>query len=136
MNNWRYRLARFFYGRNGIDTLGYAAMILNFAVFAVNLFVGSIWLTLFGYLVLALMLFRFFSRNLARRRRENELFTRGFNRVKAFFRRQTRRAKDFKTHRYRTCPGCGVTMRLPIRRGRNTVVCPRCGRRVKVRVWI
>jgi hypothetical protein len=136
MNNLKIWLARFFYGRNGLDTLGYAAIALSIAVIAVNLFVGSIWLTLFGYLVTVLMLFRFLSKNLARRRRENEVFTRGFNRVKAFFKKQARRVKDIRTHRYRTCPGCGVTMRLPVKRGRNTVVCPRCGRRVKVRVWI
>lgn len=136
MNNFRYWLMRFLYGRNGLDTLGYAAMALSFAVFAANLFLNTIWLTLLGYLVVAWMLFRFLSRNLARRRRENEVFTRGFNRVKGFFRKLARRLKDMKTHRYRTCPGCRVTLRLPIRRGTNTVVCPKCGKRVKVRVWI
>jgi hypothetical protein len=124
------------YGRNGVDGLGYAAMALYFLVFAVNSFVNTVYLTIAGFLIVVWAFFRILSKNVARRRRENEIFMRAFNKVKAFFKKTARRLKDIKTHRYRTCPGCKVTLRLPLKRGTNTVVCPRCKARVKVRVWI
>ena len=35
---------------------------------------------------------------------------------------------------YRRCPGCRVTLRLPKRKGKHTVVCPKCGRRFEVKI--
>jgi predicted RNA-binding Zn-ribbon protein involved in translation (DUF1610 family) len=136
MNSFRYKLAQWMYGRNGVDALAYAGIVLYFLVFAVNSFVHTIILTVLGYVIVALMFYRMLSRDLTRRRRENEWFLRVFNRVKTWFKRQLRRAREFKTHRYRTCPGCKVNLRLPAKRGSHTVVCPKCGRRVKVRVWV
>lgn len=136
MNNFKYKLARFMYGRNGVDALTYAIMVLYFAVFAVNSFIGTIYLTILGFLVIILMFYRILSRDVARRRRENERFMRVFNRVKAWFRQTARRLKDARTHRYRTCPGCKVTLRLPVRRGKHFVVCPKCKKRFPVRVWL
>jgi hypothetical protein len=136
MNNFKYKLMQFMYGRNGNDTLGYATMALYFVVFVVNLFVNTIYLTIFGFLIILLMFYRLLSRDVVRRRSENERFMRLFNKVKPFFKQTARRMKDIKTHRYRTCPGCKVTLRLPLKRGTHTVVCPRCKRKVQVRVWI
>ena len=132
MNNFRYKLAQFMYGRNGIDMLGYALMALYFLVFAVNSFVHTIILTVLGFMVVAFMLYRMFSKDLLRRRRENAWFMRLFNGVKTKF----KHLKEFKTHRYHTCPGCKVNLRLPAKRGKHTVVCPKCKTRFAVRNWI
>ena len=136
MNNLKYKLMQLMVGRNGNDPLGYATMALYFVVFAVNSFVNTIYLTVLGFLIILLMFYRMLSRDIARRRSENERFMRLFNKVKAFFKQTALRIKELKTHRYRTCPGCKVTLRLPVKRGKHTVVCPRCKRRVEVRVWM
>jgi hypothetical protein len=136
MNQFRYRLAQFLYGRNGVDALGYATMALLFVVAAVNSFTHIIWLTALEFLLLGLMLYRVLSRDLTRRRGENARFLRLFNGVKGWFTRFFCRIRDIKTHRYRVCSGCKVTLRLPVKRGKHTVICPRCKRRVAVRVWL
>lgn len=136
MNQFKYKLMQFMAGRNGVDPLGYATLALYFAVFAVNSFVHTIVLTILGYLIVLLTLYRMFSKDVLRRRRENAWFMGLFNRVKAFVQRTARRLKDIRTHRYRTCPHCKVTLRLPKKRGKNTVICPRCKQRIHVRVWI
>lgn len=136
MNNIRHRFMQFMYGRNSIDQLGYATMALYFVVFAVNSFINTIYLTIFGFMIIILMFYRYFSRDIVRRRSENERFMRLFNKAKSFFKQTTRRMEDIKTHRFRTCPGCKVTLRLPVKWGKHTVVCPRCKQRVQVRVWI
>jgi uncharacterized paraquat-inducible protein A len=136
MNNLRYKLAQFMYGRNGVDKLGYAIMALYFIVFVANYFVNTIFLTALGFLFVVLMFYRIFSRDTVRRRSENERFMRVFNKSKSFLKQKVQRIKEFRTHRYRTCPGCKVTLRLPVKRGTHTVVCPRCKQRIRVRVWI
>lgn len=136
MNNFRYKLAQFFYGRNGLDALGYAIIALSFLVLIVNMIFNTIWLTALSYAILVLMLFRFLSKNLTQRRKENAVFLKIWGSVKSFFKQGFRRLKDIRKYRYRKCPNCKVTMRLPIKRGKNTVVCPKCKTRVKVRVWL
>ena len=135
MNQFRYKLMQFMIGRNGVDHLGYATMVLYFLVFVANSFVNSIVLTILGLLIVAFTFYRLLSKDVARRRRENEWFVRLYNPAKAAVQKQFRRLRDVKTHRYRTCPHCKVTLRLPIKKGKNTVVCPRCKQRVQVRVW-
>ncbi len=135
MNQFRYKLAQFFYGRNGMDHLGYATLVLYFLVAIADTITHAFWLTALGFVIVLISIYRMLSKDLVRRRKENEAFLRIFNPVKAAVLKQFRRLKDIRTHRYRTCPHCKVTLRLPIKRGKNTVVCPRCKQRVTVRVW-
>jgi hypothetical protein len=136
MNNLKYKLMQFMYGRNGVDSLGYAIMALYFVVFMVNSFINIIYLTVLGFMLVAYMFYRMFSKDLLRRRRENAWFMKKFNKVKAFFKQTARSLKEIKTHRYRKCPGCKVTLRLPRKIGKHTVVCPKCKHRFEVRVWM
>jgi hypothetical protein len=135
VNQFRYKLAQFFYGRNGMDHLGYATLVLYFLVAFADSFTRAVWLTALGFVIVLISIYRMLSKDLVRRRKENEAFLRIFNPVKAAVLKQFRRLRDVRTHRYRTCPHCKVTLRLPIKRGKNTVVCPRCKQRVTVRVW-
>ncbi len=135
MNQFRYKLAQFFYGRNGMDHLGYATMVLSLLLSFADSLTHVIWFSVLSLVIMLILIYRMLSKDLVRRRKENEAFLRIFNPVKASVLKQFRRLKDIKTHRYRTCPHCKVTLRLPIKRGKNTVVCPRCKQRVTVRVW-
>ena len=135
MNKFKYKLMQFFYGRNGMDHLGYATMVLYLVLALVNSFVNTVFLTVPVFLIALIAFYRILSKDLTRRRKENEAFLRVYRPAKAAVQKQIRRVKDIKTHRYRTCPHCKVTLRLPIKRGKNTVVCPRCKQRVTVRVW-
>ena len=128
------------YGRYGGDRLNqvylwlYVAVVLIYAV--VSLFIPStavktntvVWLV---YMVLSLTLivvifFRMFSRNIAKRRRENERFC-------GFFKLIRNRYRDRKTHVYRKCKKCKAVLRLPKAKGKHSVVCPRCQNRFRVK---
>lgn len=115
------------YGRYGYDTLGktllwiYAALLLIYVI--LSIFIESPWFY-FIYLTatMALVIYTFFrtmSRNIAKRRRENERFCNFFKLIRNKFR-------DRKTHVYRKCPKCKAVLRLPKARGKHSVVCPRC----------
>ncbi len=134
MHNFKYKLASFMYGRYGIDALYYGLFALWLAVYVVSVITGKWWISLFGLAVMGFAAFRVFSRNLTRRRKENEAFMKLWRPVKEFFKLQYHRVRDCRTSVYRKCPGCRAVLRLPRRRGTHTTNCPRCARRFDVRI--
>ena len=102
-------LSRFMYGRNGSDQLGWASIILLLVLNTVNLFLRSsssdtvyMLLTTADLVLMVWILFRMFSRNLPKRRRENAWFlAKIVNPVK----NRRMRSMD-KQHKYFTCPNC------------------------------
>ena len=131
MGHFRERLIRFMYGRYGIDQLYYALAVLCFTLMVINSFIHSIVLTIIMWAVLLLMIYRTFSKNIYRRRKENEKFMKVWNQVKKKTLFTIRRIKEIRSHRYHRCPGCKAMLRLPYKRGKHTVQCPRCGNEFK-----
>ena len=122
-------------GRYGVDHL----YIVNLVVY----FIGLIILRrldsviIFDFLLLILIFwtfFRFFSRNTAKRQRENQVLLNLVAKTKAKAKQIFNRIKDIGTHRYRKCPHCETKLRLPRKVGVHTVKCPRCQQRFQVKV--
>lgn len=134
MQNWKYKLASFMYGRYGIDALYYGLFTGWLFLHAVSVFADFWPIALLGWGVMGFAVFRVFSRNLTRRRKENEAFMKLWRPVKEFFKLQYHRVRDCRTSVYRKCPGCRAVLRLPRRRGTHTTNCPRCTRRFDVRI--
>ena len=137
MGFWN-KVRSFFYGRYGIDGLYYALLTLFLVLWIARLFSTNLILSIV-LLVLQLasvgyMFFRCFSKNIYARRRENEFFKNIFKKIKNFFVLQKNRIRDIKGYRYRKCPHCKAMLRLPKRRGRHTVICPRCKNRFEVKI--
>ena len=141
---FREKLARFLYGRYGADSLYNALFVCELIL----LFIGTIlnvlgnvepilamisiafYVTALGLMIFAL--YRFFSRNIAKRRRENEAWLR----FKAKFRRKPkhRLPPDTADHIFRSCPHCKSTLRLRRETGKHQVRCPRCGEKFGIKV--
>lgn len=131
--NLRYRIMQLMYGRYGTDRLFY--LLFSVAVFlsVINIFLRSVILQLIIYALSIFAIYRVFSRNTERRRKENAFFTEkaGFiKRKKEFY---DRRRAD-KCHVYKKCPFCCAILRLPKRPGKHSTVCPKCGKEFTVRV--
>ncbi len=136
---FRDRMARFFWGRNGVDGLYYGLFVLFIILWMLQLiFRDSASLTaVFGVLstvVIALMIFRVLSRNLTARRRENQVFMSFFVRIKNFFVLWKNKIRDRRDFVYKKCPSCKAMLRLPKKEGEHTVKCPKCGNRFGVKV--
>ncbi len=137
MGKFKNKVSRFFYGRYGTDTLNktllwvYIAVVVIHTVALFFLPDGIKTLVSIVYFLLAATLIviifaRMFSRNIPKRRRENERFC-------GFFRLRRNRFRDRKTHVYRKCPACRAVLRLPKAKGKHHVVCPRCKHRFEVK---
>lgn len=101
--DFRYRLMRFMSGRNGPDELFALIFAVSVILSVINIFVRSSILQIAVYAVMLLALFRLFSRNTERRRRENEklLSMLGVFRRKKSFHEQKRADK---CHIYKNAP--------------------------------
>lgn len=138
---FRYKLARFMYGRNGFDRFGRFLLWSALGVWLVGLIINivvdspvpGLIFTLIYYSLLIYCVFRAMSRNLVKRRSEEVAYNRLAGNVKGWFALKKNKFRDRKTHIYRTCPECKANLRLPKRKGTNTVKCPRCYARFEVR---
>lgn len=122
----RRSLASFMAGRYGGDQLNLFLIVLYLMFYVVFLFTRLLVFELLGTVVLVFTLFRTLSRNLERRRAENNRF---LQIVRPLWRKWSAfraRAHD-KEHRYFKCPNCGQLMRVPKGKGRITVHCRACG---------
>ena len=120
-------LARFMYGRNGLDQLGFTCIWGAIVLDLINLFVkNAVLYRIFGTLSMLLAvwtIFRMLSRNLPKRREENGWY---LNRVIYPLKNRRARRQD-KEHKYFTCPNCRTVCRVPRGKGRIVITCPKCG---------
>ena len=136
---FREKLARFFWGRNGADGLYYGLFVLLILLGVLRLvFRESASLQavigILSTVVLVIMLYRAFSRNLYKRRRENQIFMSFFTKIKNFFVLQKNKIRDRRDFIYKKCPSCKAVLRLPRRKGEHTVKCPKCQNRFGIKV--
>ena len=128
------KVIRFMYGRNGNDTLNRGIFWIYFVLLLVNIFLKSIILWVIELLLVALYLFRFFSRNIYRRQAENRKFLKVWNKFTGFFKLQRNKFRDRKTHVYRKCEHCRAMLRLPKKKGKHSVRCPQCNKTFSVKI--
>lgn len=134
---FRERFARFMMGRNGPDGLYNFLTVVALILIVVNMFLHSYASYIMSAVILAIIvysIYRVFSRDLYRRRRENDFYLRKKKALFAFFRLQRDKWRDRKTHVYRRCPNCKNVLRLPRRKGDHNVCCPCCSHRFNVNI--
>ena len=125
-------LARFFWGRYGVDKLGYTVVIVSLVMsfvstlLASKFFIPSLILQLISYALLVWALFRVLSKNRQARYRENMMFLSLWKMIKKWFKLQFCKLRDIRTHKYFSCPKCGNNLRLPKGRGEIIITCPVC----------
>jgi hypothetical protein len=111
-------IQRFMMGRYGHDRLNMAMLSLGLVMTVISMFVTSKLLTLVLTLscsaLLAVTLFRCFSRATYKRYNENRKFLLMIDRIKD------------RSHRYFTCPKCRQTVRVPRGKGKISITCPKC----------
>lgn len=130
MRLWE-RVQRMLYGRYGNDQLG----MFCFAVYVVFWLLSLLFrrsavglvLSTACYLLIIVYFFRFLSRNIYKRQRENQKFLAAKSRVQNFYKFVRRRFQErdgvWKLYR---CPKCHQVIRVPKGRGKIAITCPKC----------
>lgn len=127
----RMMLERIFTGRNGIDQLNTAVLVLGLVCWVASMFipVRGLQTILYYAFVLAagVCIYRALSRNIAKRQEENRKFlqkTSRFRNSKESWQNKAEQKRQFKIFK---CPGCGVKLRVPRGKGKIRVTCRQCG---------
>ena len=126
----RERIARFMAGRNGNDQLNMCLLIAD----VVLMLLATVFSRKLGAVLYPLVLvllgytyFRMLSRNVYKRRTENEAFLRWKAKVDAQLRLVKERWVQRRDYKFFTCPSCKAVMRVPRGRGKIRIVCRKCG---------
>lgn len=137
MWNIKQKMTNFMSGRYGVDHLYIVNLVLYFIGLIVLRRLDRV--IIFDFLLLILIFwtfFRFFSKNTVKRQKENQALLRLAAVSKSTVKQLFTRIKHVGTYRYRKCPHCKTTLRLPRKVGVHTVKCPSCEQRFQVKVRI
>ena len=121
----------FMIGRNGTDQLSMAMLIAGIVLSLLTAITKLGIFNLLGLIVLILTIFRMFSRNLEKRRAENQKFVNFRANFGTNAKQLMNRLKSMKKYKYFKCPQCGARLRLPRKVGEVTVTCGKCKNQFK-----
>lgn len=128
-------MARFMYGRNGVDQLNIAMLWISIgadllATILMRQQNGLAYVGLvlyYGSVILwVLVLFRMVSRNLYKRQAENQKWLQARSRRRGAASAAKARRADTE-HKYFTCKRCKTICRVPVGKGKVIITCPKCG---------
>lgn len=126
MGRLKERMARFMYGRYGMDQLSRMINYISFALLILTLLTNSTLIYLLALAGIIYSYYRVFSRNISRRYSENQIYLKLKYDVLRRFNNFKLRLKDKKTHRIFKCPSCSQKIRVPRGKGRISIKCPKC----------
>ena len=134
------RLKQFLVGRYGGDSLNTLLSVVSLISFFAGMLVSSLSgeslaLRIIGWVLylaavglVALTMFRTFSRNLTARRAEYEWYRSHILAPLTKKRNESRtRRAQAATHKFFKCPSCRQTVRVPKGKGKIRITCPKCG---------
>lgn len=125
------------YGRNGMDQLNRVLFWAYLILFMVQIplvavtksqALSLVW-DMAMWVLMLLIFFRMFSKNLSKRRAENGKWTAWVWKLKSGRQGAKARHAD-KDHRYFTCKQCKAICRVPVGKGKVVITCPKCGTQI------
>ena len=133
---FRCAVARFMYGRNGMDQMnqallrGYLVILVAQLIFSLlRLWIPARICESLLWVLMVFILFRMFSKNLPKRREENQKFMSWVWKTRNSAAGAKARRAD-KEHKYFTCK-CGAVCRVPVGKGKSSSPAPNAVRRSK-----
>ena len=126
MNSFKDKMARFMYGRYGMDQLSRNLSLICLVLLIVTMFVRNNVIYMIALVGIVYTYFRVFSRNISKRSEENEKYLKFHYKVVGKLNKIKFRITDSKTHRIFRCPSCSQKIRVPRGKGKISIKCPKC----------
>ena len=123
----REKFYRFMAGRYGADQLGRFLSYVTLGLIVLNLLLRSRLLSALCLAGLAVTWYRMLSRDMARRRRENDRYLSLRWKVTGWWSTLTDRVRQRRYYVFFHCPSCRAMLRVPRGKGRIRVTCRKCG---------
>ena len=130
MNDFRYKMARFFSGRTGVDALGRTITWLALILMILTMITHSNIIYLIAMACLIYSIWRMLSKNYQKRYYENAKFLEKTAKLRGtftgFFSKIKYNYQQRKIYAIFKCPSCKQKLRAPKGRGRIQVTCSKC----------
>ena len=129
-----YKIQKFMTGRYGPDELYHFLFKLYIFLFIINIFfIKSVILEYIELFIVLFTFYRFFSKKIYKRKKENEFYIKTKKKLLKPFKNIIKNIKD-KNYIYKKCNKCKTVIRLPIPNsyGIKHTKCPKCKKRLTV----
>lgn len=133
----RNKFLQFMIGRYGVDEFSKTLAIIAVLLSLLRLFFNgwaSFVLSVISLIIVILVLYRTFSKNINKRVMENHKFLSKTSKIRAWFRFCKTRFNDRKTYRYIKCPNCKNYSRVPKGKGKIKITCRVCKKQYEKKV--
>ena len=126
-------LYKFITKRNGIDELNKILLVIYLMGFITSFFIKNFYLDLSVLIIAIIIIYRFISKNLTRRNKENKIYLKIRDSITGIF-KPRKKIKSNDDYIYKKCSKCKTTLRLPLpsKRGIKHTRCPKCNKRLTV----
>ena len=127
-----YKLKKFMMTRYGFDEFYQFLLYFYIGLFILNIIINSKIIEIIELFIVFIMFYRFFSKNIERRKKENNIYLKLKNKFLTTHKHHKKKYKDKKNHLYKKCPKCKSILKLPLpsKRGIQHAKCPICKNRV------
>lgn len=132
----RDRIAKFMAGRNGNDRLNLFLIVIGIIFIILGVVFRDSAGLLFNTLtlvIIVLVYFRMFSKNLSKRQTENAKYMEIRYVFISKFRLLREKWVQRNEYKFFRCPSCRTALRVPRGRGKIMIVCKKCGTRFEGR---
>ena len=130
-NRLKMSIAHFMNGRYGADQLCLVSMWTAVILTLLGSLSGLGILSTLSTVLFVWTLFRMLSRNVVKRRMENDKFNAWYAPLSARVRQYVTRLKNSRKYKYFRCPQCKSLLKLPRKVGQVTMTCGKCGHEFK-----
>jgi hypothetical protein len=113
-------------GRYGMDELSAVISIVVLIGLILACFPKLRLMCIPTLILWAWSIFRCYSKNLDKRRKERDTYLRIVSRVRSWFSVKKKAWHERKTHRYYRCKQCHAVLRVPKGKGKIKITCPHC----------
>ena len=114
-------------GRYGVDSLSRFLSIVLLAIIILGMFIRIPLSGTITLVILVILYWRMFSRNIPKRYEENQKFLQIRDKLLGRFSDFGSNMSQFKDYHIYRCPQCSQKIRIPRGKGHIMVKCPRCG---------
>lgn len=126
-NELRYRFSKFMQGRYGVDSLSRFLSVVLLAVIILRMFIRIPLSGTITLMILVILYWRMFSRNIPKRYEENQKFLQIRDKLLGRFSDFGSNMSQMKDYHIYKCPRCNQKIRIPRGKGHIMVRCPKCG---------
>ena len=126
-NELRYRFSKFMQGRYGVDSLSRFLSIVLLAIIILGMFIRIPLSGTITLVILVILYWRMFSRNIPKRYEENQKFIQIRDKLLGRFSDFGSNMSQMKDYHIYKCPRCNQKIRIPRGKGHIMVRCPKCG---------